>query len=205
MVGLSHAETTRRGLSGAVLAHLGAFRLEPRETTATRCLSAWGRVASPRCAHPSGRRPTNRQTGSERNSKAGSDQARMRCTTHFENKVRCGDMHWASPVPDTRGVRMDQLDLHHAEARILLPLFQFAPLGSRAFLVRLIIRRRGASIHSAGADASVDGEPPGQRGESVLYLRFNQVLPLDAFLKISVVRRLAYRSSGCPNRFPIFR
>ena len=104
--GLSHAETTRRGLSGAVLAHLGAFRLEPREIRRLGCLSAWGRVASPRCAHPSGRRPTNRQTGSERNSKAGSDQARMRCTTQFESKVKPRDMHWALPVPDTRGVRM---------------------------------------------------------------------------------------------------
>jgi len=96
--------------------------------------------------------------------------------------------------------RGDQLDLHHAEARILLPLFQFAPLGSRAFLVRLIVRRRGASIHGAGADASVDGEPPGQRGESVLYLRFNQVLPLDAFLKISVVpeTRVSTEKFGLP-------
>ena len=104
--GLSHAETTRRGLSGAVLAHLGEFRLEPREIRRLGCLSAWGGVAFPRCAHPSGRRPTNRQTGSERNSKAGSGQARMRCRTHFESKVKPRDMHWALPVPDTRGVRM---------------------------------------------------------------------------------------------------
>ena len=104
--GLSHAETTRRGLSGAVLAHLGEFRLEPREIRRLGCLSAWGGVAFPRCAHPSGRRPTNRQTGSERNSKAGSGQARMRCSTHFESKVKPRDMHWALPVPDTRGVRM---------------------------------------------------------------------------------------------------
>ena len=104
--GWSHAETTRRGLSGAVLAHLGEFRLEPREIRRLGCLSAWGGVAFPRCAHPSGRRPTNRQTGSERNSKAGSDQARMRCRTHFESKVKPRDMHWALPVPDTRGVRM---------------------------------------------------------------------------------------------------
>jgi hypothetical protein len=41
-----------------------------------------------------------------RSSKAGSGQARMRCRTHFERKVSYGDMHWASPVPDTRGVRL---------------------------------------------------------------------------------------------------
>ena len=61
-LGLSHAETTLRGLSGAVLAHLAELRLEPREIRRLGCLSAWGGVAFPRCAHPSGRRPTNRQT-----------------------------------------------------------------------------------------------------------------------------------------------
>ena len=84
---LSHAETTRRGPSGAVLAHLAELRLEPREIRRLGCLSGWGRVASPRCAHPSGRRPTYRQTGPGGNSKAGSDQARMRCMAHFESKV----------------------------------------------------------------------------------------------------------------------
>ena len=104
-VGLSHAETTRKGLSGAVLAHLAELRLEPREIRRLGCLSGWGRVAFPPRARASGRRPTDRQTGSERNSKAGSDQARMRCTTQFERKVKPRDMQWASPVPDTRGVR----------------------------------------------------------------------------------------------------
>ncbi len=87
---MSHAKTTRRGLSGAVLAHLAVLRLEPREIRRLGRLSGRGRVAF------SGRRPTDRQTGSERNSKAasGSDQARMRCTTHFEIKVRCGDVQW---------------------------------------------------------------------------------------------------------------
>ena len=103
---MSHAETTRRGLSGAVLAHLGELRLELREIRRLGCLSAWGGVAFPQRTPVSGRRPTNRQTGSERNSKAGSDQARMRCTTQLESKVKPRDMHWALPVPDTRGVRM---------------------------------------------------------------------------------------------------
>jgi hypothetical protein len=102
---LSHAETTRKGLSGAVLAHLAEPCLEPREIRRLGCLSGWGRVAFPPWARASGRRPTDRQTGSERNSKAGSDQARMRCTTQFERKVKPRDMQWASPVPDTRGVR----------------------------------------------------------------------------------------------------
>ncbi len=34
----------------------------------------------------------------------------MRCTAQFESKVRYaaayGDIHWASPMRDTRGVRM---------------------------------------------------------------------------------------------------
>ena len=87
---MSHAETTRRGLSGAVLAHLGEFRLEPREILVRRlgCLSAWGGAAFPQRTPASGRRPTSRQTGSERTSKAGSDQARMRFITQFERKLR---------------------------------------------------------------------------------------------------------------------
>ena len=83
------------GLSGAVLAHLAELRLEPREIQRLECLSGWGRGASPRCAHLLGRRPTYRQTGSERNSKAGSDQARMCCTMQFDRKVKPRDMQWA--------------------------------------------------------------------------------------------------------------
>ena len=45
---LSHAETTRRGLSGPVLAHLAELRLEPREIRRLRvgCLSGWGRLVT---------------------------------------------------------------------------------------------------------------------------------------------------------------
>ena len=93
----------------AVLAHLGEFRLEPRKIRRLGCLSGWGRVAFPKCAPArlprAADRPTDRPTGSESNSKAGSDQTRMRCMTHFDSKVKPRDMQWASPVPDTRGVR----------------------------------------------------------------------------------------------------
>jgi hypothetical protein len=91
----NHAEGP--GLSGAVLrlAHLAESRfrleLEPRGIRRLGCLSREGGVAFPPWARASGRRPTDRQTGSdsERNSKAGSDQARMRCSTgtQFESKV----------------------------------------------------------------------------------------------------------------------
>ena len=41
-VGGCHTRKPRGGLSGAVLAHLGEFRLEPREIRRLGCLSAWG-------------------------------------------------------------------------------------------------------------------------------------------------------------------
>ncbi len=96
---MSHAETTRRGLSGAVLAHLAELRLEPREIRRLRvgCLGGPGGEGSlshwhdARIRRAAGR-PTDKRAlrgilvarlGATRPAR----MPRRRCTTQLESKV----------------------------------------------------------------------------------------------------------------------